>query len=93
MNAVGVSGSAVRLEPATGLGRPNRSQGGRMVTFTVHGKLAEGVHTVEWQATAQDGDIMTGIHLALHMMRDVADTLDIGDRRAAEFHDEAAHGE
>jgi copper transport protein len=26
----------------------------------VHGKLAEGVHTVEWQVTAQDGDIMTG---------------------------------
>lgn len=57
---VGVGGSAVRLEPATGLGRPSRSQGGRTVTFPVHGKLAEGVHTVEWQATAQDGDIMTG---------------------------------
>ncbi|MCZ0990933.1 copper resistance protein CopC [Streptomyces diastatochromogenes] len=36
------------------------SQGGRTVTFPVHGKLAEGVHTVEWQVTAQDGDVMTG---------------------------------
>ncbi|MEV0486579.1 copper resistance protein CopC [Streptomyces sp. NPDC050508] len=57
---VGVSGSAVRLEPTAGLGRPTRSHGGRTVTFPVHGKLAEGVHTIEWQATAQDGDIMTG---------------------------------
>jgi copper transport protein len=57
---VGASGSSVRLSPAAGLGRPSRSQGGRTVTFPVHGKLAEGVHTVEWQVTAQDGDIMTG---------------------------------
>ncbi|MFB8128735.1 copper resistance CopC/CopD family protein [Streptomyces mirabilis] len=57
---VGVGSSAVRLAPAAGLGKPTRSQGGRTVTLPVQGKLAEGVHTVNWQVTAQDGDIMTG---------------------------------
>ena len=38
-----------------------------------------------------DGDVMAGIDLALHMARDVADAVDIGDGRAAEFHHEAAH--
>ncbi|MFF3875203.1 copper resistance protein CopC [Streptomyces sp. NPDC001978] len=57
---VGVGSSAVRLTPAAGLGKPTRSQGGRTVTLPVQGKLAEGVHTVNWQVTAQDGDIMTG---------------------------------
>ncbi len=38
-----------------------------------------------------DGDVMTGIDLALHMARDVADAVDIGDGGAAEFHHEAAH--
>jgi hypothetical protein len=37
-----------------------------------------------------DGDLMAGIDLALDMARDVADAVDIGDRRAAEFHHEAA---
>jgi len=57
---VGVSGSSVHLSPTAGLGKPTRSQGGRTVTFPVHGRLAEGVHTVDWTVTAQDGDIMTG---------------------------------
>jgi hypothetical protein len=34
---------------------------------------------------------MAGIDLTLHMPRDVADTVNIGDGRAAEFHHEAAH--
>ena len=37
------------------------------------------------------GDVMAGIDLALHMARDVADAVDIGDGCAAEFHHEAAH--
>ncbi|OXY92526.1 hypothetical protein BEK98_26985 [Streptomyces diastatochromogenes] len=57
---VGAGNSTVRLTPAAPLGKPGLSQGGRTVTFPVHGKLAEGVHTVEWQVTAQDGDVMTG---------------------------------
>jgi hypothetical protein len=36
---------------------------------------------------------MAGIDLALHMLRDVADAVDIGDGCAAEFHHEAAHDE
>ncbi|MFD4510291.1 copper resistance protein CopC [Streptomyces sp. NPDC058457] len=58
---VSVSGtSAVRLTPAATLGKPTRSQGGRTLTFPLRGKPAEGVHTVDWTVTAQDGDIMTG---------------------------------
>ena len=38
-----------------------------------------------------DGDIMSGIDFALDVTRDVADSVDIGDGRAAEFHHEAAH--
>ncbi|MCX5418049.1 copper resistance CopC/CopD family protein [Streptomyces sp. NBC_00059] len=57
---VGAGSSALRLTPADGLGKPTRSQGGRTLTLPVRGKLAEGVHTVDWQVTAQDGDIMTG---------------------------------
>jgi hypothetical protein len=34
---------------------------------------------------------MAGVDLALHMARDVADTVDIGDGCAAEFHHETAH--
>ena len=33
-----------------------------------------------------DGHVMAGIDLALHMLRDVANAVDIGDGRAAEFH-------
>ena len=36
---------------------------------------------------------MAGVDLALDVARDVADALDVGDRRAAEFHHEAGHGE
>jgi hypothetical protein len=38
-----------------------------------------------------DGDIVTGVDFALDVARDVADSVDIGDGRAAEFHHEAAH--
>jgi hypothetical protein len=37
------------------------------------------------------GNVMAGIDLALDVQRDVADAVDIGDRRAAEFHDEPTH--
>ena len=37
------------------------------------------------------GDVVAGIDLALDVTRDVADAVDIGDGRAAEFHHEAAH--
>ena len=33
-----------------------------------------------------DRDLVAGVDLALDVARDVADALDIGDRRAAEFH-------
>ena len=39
-----------------------------------------------------DGDFVPGIDLALNVARDVADTVDIGDRGAAEFHNETGHG-
>ncbi len=39
-----------------------------------------------------DGDFVAGIDLALDVTRDVADAVDIGDRGAAEFHDETGHG-
>ena len=38
-----------------------------------------------------DGDLVAGIDLALDVARDVADAVDIGDRRSAEFHDKAGH--
>ena len=38
-----------------------------------------------------DRDLVAGIDLALHMARGLADTLDIGDRRAAELHHDAGH--
>jgi hypothetical protein len=34
---------------------------------------------------------MAGVDLALDVLRDVADAVDIGDRRSAEFHDETSH--
>ena len=38
-----------------------------------------------------DGDLVAGVDLALHVARDVADALDVGDRRAAEFHHQTGH--
>ena len=38
-----------------------------------------------------DGHLVAGIDLALDVARDVADALDVGDRRAAEFHDHERH--
>ena len=38
-----------------------------------------------------DGDIVSGVDFALDVTRDVADSVDIGDGRTAEFHHEAAH--
>ncbi len=38
-----------------------------------------------------DGDLVAGIDLALDVARDVADTVDIGDGRAAEFHHKTGH--
>ncbi len=38
-----------------------------------------------------DGDIVAGIDLALDVARDVADAVEIGDRRSAEFHHQPSH--
>ena len=38
-----------------------------------------------------DGDLVAGIDLALDVARDVADAVDVGDRRAAEFHHQPGH--
>ena len=38
-----------------------------------------------------DGDLMAGVDLALDVLRDVADSVEIGDRSAAELHDEPGH--
>ena len=38
-----------------------------------------------------DGDLVASIDLALDVARHIADAVDIGDRRSAEFHDEAGH--
>ena len=38
-----------------------------------------------------DGDLMAGVDLALDVARDVADAVDIGDRRSAEFHHQTGH--
>lgn len=57
---VSLGGSSVRLKPATPVGTAALSQGNRTVTVPVRGTPAEGVYTVDWQVTAQDGDIMTG---------------------------------
>ncbi len=38
-----------------------------------------------------DGDLMAGVDLALDVARDIADAVDIGDRRSAEFHDQTSH--
>ena len=39
-----------------------------------------------------DGDVMAGVDLALDVARDVADAVEIGDRRSAEFHHQPSHG-
>ncbi|MEU0452432.1 copper resistance CopC family protein [Streptomyces sp. NPDC006129] len=57
---VGRSGSTVHLKPAAKLGTPTLSRGDRTLTIPVRSRLGEGVHTVDWQVTARDGDIMTG---------------------------------
>ena len=36
-------------------------------------------------------DLMAGVDLALHVARHVADAVDIGDRRTAEFHHQPSH--
>src|ERR1700745_654161 len=38
-----------------------------------------------------DGDLIAGVDLALDVASDVADAVDIGDRRSAEFHHQASH--
>ncbi|MFF1291715.1 MULTISPECIES: copper resistance protein CopC [unclassified Streptomyces] len=57
---VSLRGSSVRVEPSARLGTTALSQGNQAVTVPVRSALAEGVHTVNWQVTARDGDIMTG---------------------------------
>ncbi|RNF77682.1 copper resistance protein CopC [Streptomyces botrytidirepellens] len=59
---VGLTGTTVRLKPSASaaLGTGRLSQGGRSVTIPLRGRVAGGVHTVDWQVTARDGDVMTG---------------------------------
>ncbi len=38
-----------------------------------------------------DGNLVPRVDLALHVLRNVADALDVGDGCSAEFHDETAH--
>jgi hypothetical protein len=38
-----------------------------------------------------DRNIVAGVDLALDMARDVADAVEVGDRRSAEFHYQASH--
>jgi hypothetical protein len=39
-----------------------------------------------------DGYIIAGVDLALDVARHVADAVEIGDRRSAEFHHQSSHG-
>ncbi|MFD7404180.1 copper resistance protein CopC [Streptomyces sp. NPDC059866] len=59
-----VGGRTVRITTTAGetidVGTPSRSEGGRQLTVPVRGSLGAGVYTVQWQATAQDGDVMGG---------------------------------
>ena len=38
-----------------------------------------------------DGNVVAGVDLALDVARDVADAVEIGDRRSAEFHHQPCH--
>ena len=38
-----------------------------------------------------NGHLIAGLHLTLHMLGDVADAFNIGDGRAAEFHYQTGH--
>ena len=38
-----------------------------------------------------NGDLIAGIHLAFDVARDIADSVQIGDRSPAEFHHDARH--
>ena len=40
-----------------------------------------------------DGDLVAGVDLALDVLRDIADSVEIGDRGSAEFHHQAGHGD
>lgn len=57
---VSLRGSSVRLEPSADLGTATLSRADQAVTVPVRATLAEGVHTVDWQVTARDGDVMMG---------------------------------
>ncbi|GLW47477.1 hypothetical protein Stsp02_31390 [Streptomyces sp. NBRC 14336] len=57
---VSLNGSSVHVEPSAHLGKAALSQGNQAVTVPVRSALPEGVHTVDWQVTARDGDVMTG---------------------------------
>ena len=40
-----------------------------------------------------DRDLVAGVDLALDVAGDVADAVDVGDRRAAELHHQTGHGD
>lgn len=44
------------------LGTPARSEGGKQLTAPVRSTVGPGVYTVNWQAAADDGDVMSGTY-------------------------------
>ncbi|MFD3928298.1 copper resistance CopC/CopD family protein [Streptomyces sp. NPDC058614] len=44
------------------LAAPTRSEGGKQLTATVRSTVGPGVYTVNWQAVAEDGDVMSGTY-------------------------------
>jgi hypothetical protein len=78
-------------------GRDLLARGDHRVIFArvVHrGRLAAPLHQLIGLAGHRrhhDSDVMARVDLALDVAGDVADAVDIGDGRAAEFHHEAAH--
>ena len=57
---VSLRGTSVRVEPSARLDTAMLSHGNQAVTIPVRSALSEGVHTINWQVTASDGDVMTG---------------------------------
>ncbi|MEW2051690.1 copper resistance protein CopC [Streptomyces sp. NPDC005476] len=58
--SVSLRGTSVRLRPSVRLGAATLSRGDQAVTIPVRASVGEGVHAVDWQVTARDGDVMTG---------------------------------
>ncbi|XAS67017.1 copper resistance protein CopC [Micrococcaceae bacterium Sec5.7] len=59
---VSISGTAVKLTGPgdIAVGTAALSHGNRALELPVHGAVDQGIYTVTWQVTAQDGDVMGG---------------------------------